>query len=420
MSMDFESALDRYAELVIRTGLNLQGDQPLLIADPSIRLGLPHEAAPAIRALARAAYAAGARSVEPLWGDADISLTALNDRGVKWVESFPDWRFQAAAEHVRSGGAYLSVHAYPPNALEGLDEDLSAAFQRRTQDAFVPISDVTTRDKTNWCVIAVPVRSWADMVLPELPPDMRLNGLWDLVFRICRVDRTDPVAAWREHVQHLTARYTYLNARAYDALHYIGPGTDLTIGLPRGHRWHGGGSVTETGIAFIPNMPTEEVYTLPDRRRAEGRVSASMPLSFGGRVIKDIQLTFKDGKVVESHASVNNAILTGILTSDEGAKHLGEVALVPESSPVTQSGVLFYDTLFDENAACHLALGRAYTGTIEGGEAMDEAAFAAAGGNLSKVHVDFMIGSNQMDIDGLTSDGQTEPVMRSGEWAFDV
>ncbi len=203
-------------------------------------------------------------------------------------------------------------------------------------------------------------------------------------------------------------------------LHYSAPGTDLTIGLPAGHRWHGGGSISSSGIAFIPNMPTEEVYTLPDRRRAEGTVTASMPLSVSGRVIEGIHLTFKDGRVVNSHASVNHALLSSLLTTDEGAAHLGEVALVPHSSPVAQSGVLFYDTLFDENAACHLALGRAYMGTIDGGESMDEAAFVAAGGNLSKIHVDFMIGSGNMDIDGLSAEGDAEPVMRSGEWAFDV
>jgi aminopeptidase len=420
MPIDFEAALDRYAELVIRVGLNLQPDQPLIIADPSIRFGVPLEAAPFIRALAKAAYAVGARSVEPFWGDSALSVIAMQSRGMDWVESFPNWRFQAAAEHVRQGGAYLSLHAHAPNLLEGHDEALTAAFQRRTQDAFYATSEITTRDKTNWCVVAAPGSAWADMVLPDLPPEERVDGLWDLVLRICRADRPDPAAAWREHVSNLTARYEYLNAKSYDALHYTAPGTDLTVGLPAGHRWHGGGSTSSSGIAFIPNMPTEEVYTLPDRRRAQGTVSASMPLSVAGRVIEGIQLTFEEGRAVTSHASVNDALLTSLLATDEGAAHLGEVALVPHSSPVSRSGVLFYDTLFDENAACHLALGRAYTSTIDGGDSMDDAAFAAAGGNTSKIHVDFMIGSDDMDIDGLTADGHAEPVIRSGEWAFDV
>jgi aminopeptidase len=420
MPIDFEAAFDRYAELIIRVGLNLQPDQPLIIADPSIRFGIPMEAAPFIRILAKKAYAVGARSVEPLWGDSALSVMAMERRGKDWIESFPDWRFQAAAEHVRQGGAYLSVHAHAPNLLESQDEELAAALQRRTQNAFDATSEITTRDKTNWCVVAVPGSAWADMVLPDLPPEARVDELWSLVLRICRADQPDPAAAWREHVSNLTARHAYLNAKSYDGLRYTAPGTDLTIGLPAGHLWHGGGSTSSSGISFIPNMPTEEVYTLPDRRRAQGRVSASMPLSVAGRVIEDIRLTFEDGRVVASHASVNDSLLTSLLATDEGAAHLGEVALVPHSSPVSQSGVLFYDTLFDENAACHLALGRAYTSTLDGGDAMDEAAFAAAGGNSSKIHVDFMIGSDKMDIDGLTADGRAESVIRSGEWAFDV
>jgi aminopeptidase len=420
MSSEFEAALDRYAELVIKTGLNLQSGQRLLIADPAIRFGVPPETAPFIRALTKAAFAAGAASVDPLWGDSQITLMALEQRGFEWVDSFPDWRFRVAADHVRQGGAYLSVHAYPPNVLEGLDESLAAKFQRNTLEGFFPISEVTTRNETNWCVVAIPVKAWADTVLPDLAPQDRLPALWDLIFRMCRADRPDPIRAWQEHGDHLAARAAHLNAKAFDALHYTAPGTDLTIGLPAGHRWHWGSGNTTSGIPFIANMPTEEVYTLPDRRRAEGTVSASMPLSVAGRVIEGIRLVFENGRVVESRAEVNDSLLSDMLATDEGAARLGEVALVPHTSPVAQTGVLFFDTLFDENAACHLALGRAYTSTIDGGDDMDDEAFFAAGGNQSKIHVDFMIGSGAMDIDGLSADGRYEPILRSGEWAFDL
>jgi aminopeptidase len=420
MPSDFDTALERYADLIIHTGLNLQPGQRLIIADPSIRFGVPLETLPFIRTLSRAAFSAGARSVDPLWGDSALTLMALEQRGADWVDSFPDWRYRVSADHVRDGGAYLSVHAHPPNLLQGQDEGLAATFQRRTADDFYPTSEVTTRDRTNWCVIAIPGAEWADIVLPDLSPEDRLPGLWDLVLRICRADRSDPAEAWRDHVAQLTLHCDYLNAKAYDALHYTADGTDLTIGLPAGHRWHGGGSTTTSGLAFIPNLPTEEVYTLPDRTRADGEVAASMPLSVGGSIIEDIRLVFKGGRVVESHASLNDALLDSKLGTDDGAARLGEVALVPHSSPVSQSGILFFDTLYDENAACHLALGRAYTSTIEGGASMDESAFMAAGGNVSKIHLDFMIGSDRMDIDGLTADGVSEPVMRAGEWAFDA
>jgi aminopeptidase len=417
---DFEGALRRYAELAIRTGLNLQPGQALLLADPSLRYGVPAEAAPMVRKLARAAFAAGARSVEPLWGDSQITRLGLDEQGEAWIEGMPTWRFQASAEHVAQGGAYLSLHCHAPNLLEGLDEGLATKFLGRTLEAFSPTSEVTTANKTNWCVIAIPVAGWADLVFPDLAPDERLPRLWREIFRICRLDRPDPVAAWETNVKQLNARMAYLNARAYHELHYRSDGTDLRVGLAEGHRWLGGGTKTTSGVSFIPNLPTEEVYTLPDRMRADGQVTASMPLCVGGRVIKGMRLRLERGAVVEAHADTNESFLKSLLKSDEGACRLGEAALVPNSSPIAQSGTLFYDTLIDENAACHLALGRGYRATIGGGQDLDDPAFLAAGGNLSMVHADFMLGSGQLDIDGVRADGQAEPVMRSGEWAFDA
>lgn len=420
MPMDFENALQGYAELVIRTGLNLQPCQALLMADPGIRYGVPAEAAPMVRALARAAFAAGARSVEPLWGDSQLTRLGLDSHGEAWIEAMPTWRFDASGEHVSQGGAYLSLHCHAPNLLEDLDEGLATKFLGRTLQAFNPTSEITTANKTNWCVIAIPVAGWADLVFPDLDPADRLPRLWQEVLRICRADQPDPAAAWAQHVGQLNARLAYLNARSYRQLRYRSEGTDFSVGLAAGNLWLGGGTQTTSGVPFIPNLPTEEVYTLPDRSRAEGQVTASMPLCVAGRVIEGLRLRFKAGRVVEAHARTNEAFLKSMLSSDEGASRLGEVALVPNSSPIAQSGILFYDTLIDENAACHLALGRGYRATVRGGDALDDDAFVAAGGNVSIVHADFMIGSGQLDIDGLTPDGQVEPVMRSGEWAFDL
>ncbi len=420
MPMDFENAMRGYAELAIRTGLNLQPGQALLMADPSIRYGVPAEAAPMVRTLARAAFAAGARSVEPLWGDSQLTRLGLDSQGEAWIEAMPTWRFDASGEHVSQGGAYLSLHCHAPNLLEDLDEGLATKFLGRTLQAFNPTSEITTANKTNWCVIAIPVTGWADLVFPNLDPADRLPRLWQEVLRMCRADQPDPVAAWAQHVENLNARLAYLNARSYRQLRYRSEGTDFSVGLAEGNLWLGGGTQTTSGMPFIPNLPTEEVYTLPDRSRAEGQVTASMPLCVAGRVIEGLQLRFEGGHVVEAHARTNEAFLKSMLLSDEGASRLGEVALVPNSSPIAQSGILFYDTLIDENAACHLALGRGYRATVRGGDALDDAAFVAAGGNVSIVHADFMIGSGQLDIDGLTADGQVEPVMRSGEWALDL
>ena len=419
-SDEFEDSLAKYARLVIGVGLNVQPGQGLMVADSGLRFGLPHEAEPMIRKLAQAARASGAGPVDPIWGSHSMTLLDLKSEGLRWVKAMPTWRFQAAADHVSRGGAHLWVHAYDPRLMDEVNQEVVSAFEKRILELTDVIRQSTTRNLTNWCVIAVPGAGWADRVFPNLPRAERLPRLWESIFRVCRVDRPDPAAAWQEHARALQARSHYLNEKAYAALHYRAPGTDLTVGLAKGHIWHGGGDVTTSGIPFIPNLPTEEVYTLPDRTRAEGTVSASMPLSTGGRLIEGIQLVFRDGRVVEAHAASHEEDLKALLAMDEGATHLGEAALVPHSSPIAQSGILFYDTLLDENAACHLALGRGYTSTIRGGDAMDDDGFHAAGGNLSLIHVDFMIGRPDMHIDGVTHDGVSEPVFRTGDWAFDV
>ncbi len=240
--------------------------------------------------------------------------------------------------------------------------------------------------------------------------------MWQAIARLCRLDQPDPIAAWAAHLKHLASRSAFLNAKHYAALHFRGPSTDLRVGLPSGHTWVSGQSTSRNGIPFVANIPTEEVFTIADRARVDGTVRATKPLAYGGTMIEDFSLTFKDGRVVQLSASRGEAALRQLVDTDDGAGRLGEVALVPHGSPIAQSGLLFYNTLFDENAASHVALGTAYKFTLAGGETMDDDAFMRAGGNRSAVHVDFMIGSGQVDVDGITPGGAPEPVMRSGEW----
>jgi aminopeptidase len=254
-----------------------------------------------------------------------------------------------------------------------------------------------------------------------------MEKLWQAIFDTTRATTPDPVAAWQEHIQNLRKRANYMQAKKFSALHYRAASpwdksenTDFTLGLPRGHKWISAQSMAENGVVFTANMPTEEIFTLPDRQRADGTVHATFPLSYGGSLIEDFNVTFENGKVVKVSAKKNEAILQKLVDTDEGSTRLGEVALVPASSPIARRGHLFYNTLFDENASCHIAIGRAYRFTLTGGEELTEEEFTAAGGNTSINHVDFMIGSAQMDIDGIKEDGTREPVMRSGEWAFDV
>jgi aminopeptidase len=289
------------------------------------------------------------------------------------------------------------------------------------------VSARTSRNAINWCVVASAAPAWAAKMFPDLGPLEAEEKLWQAIFETTRATLPDPVAAWGEHIKNLRKRSDYMQAKKYTALHYRAASlrdksdvTDFTLGLPPGHRWISAQSLAENGVVFTANMPTEEVFTLPDRHRADGIVHSTFPLSYGGSLIEDFTVTFENGKIVRVTAKKNESILQKLVSMDEGAARLGEVALVPVSSPIARRGHLFYNTLFDENASCHIAIGRAYRFTLTGGEELTDEEFNAAGGNTSMTHIDFMIGAPTMDIDGIREDGRREAVMRSGEWAFDV
>jgi aminopeptidase len=323
-------------------------------------------------------------------------------------------------ESVQRRDAILSIRGGNPDLLSDQDPESVDTYQKTSWEYLRPTLDHIERRAVNWTVIAAPVPGWVAKVFPDLVSEAGQTRLWEAVFAACRLNQVDPIAAWDAHIEELVARREYLTHKRYTALKLTGPGTDLTVGLPKGHIWTGGREITRSGVAFIPNLPTEEVFTLPHKDRTEGVVTASIPLSYVGTLIQDFSLTFAEGRVVKVVASKGETILRKLLETDEGAGRLGEVALVPHSSPVSQSGLLFYESLFDENPASHIALGSAYKLNLSGGETMSQDEFIAAGGNHSLVHVDFMIGSGEMDVDGIGEDGTAEPVMRAGEWAFDL
>jgi aminopeptidase len=293
-------------------------------------------------------------------------------------------------------------------------------MQKGHLENYSPISALVSRNAANWCVVASAAPTWAAKIFPDLHSEEAMEKLWQAIFETTRATQPDPVAAWREHIQNLRKRADYMQAKKYSALHYKSENTDFILSLPREHKWISAQSLAENGVVFTANMPTEEIFTLPDRWRAEGTVHATFPLSYGGSLIEDFSVTFENGKIVKVSAKKNEAILQKLINTDEGSTRLGEVALVPASSPIATRGHLFYNTLFDENASCHIAIGRAYRFTLTGGEELTEEEFSAAGGNTSINHVDFMIGSPKMDIDGIKEDGTREPVMRQGEWAIDL
>ena len=412
MPTDFQANLQKYADLTVKVGLNLQPGQRLFLG-----YNTPLEAAPLVRAITASAYQAGALLVEVLWRDEELLRLQFKHGPRESFAEFPRWRAAAGLEFAERGDARLQIGGEDPDLFQGQDPELVSTLQRTTLAALRPVSEYIMRSAQNWCVVAVPGQAWAAKVFPHLPPAEQVARLWDVIFDICRVNTPDPVAAWQTHIAHLQARSQYLNDQRYTALKFQGPGTDLTVGLPDGHLWNSAQAVATNGITFTPNIPTEEVFSLPHRARVDGVVTATMPLSYAGALIEDIRLVFKEGQVVEASASSGEAILREVIAADEGAARLGEVALVPHSSPIARQGRLFYRTLFDENAASHIALGGAYKLSLSGGHALSDEDFVAAGGNRSVVHLDFMIGSSQMDVEGVRADGGSQAVMRAGEWA---
>jgi aminopeptidase len=413
MLPNFEVKLKKYADLLIKIGVNLQPQQRLLISAP-----LP--SAPLVEQLVISAYQNGARLVDVLYGDERVTLARFQHAPRDSFTEVADWFYKAALDYAEHGDAVLQLAGTDPDLLKGQDPALLQAYNLARSQAAQPFSAYVARDALNWLIAAYPTASWAAKVFPQAPADQREDKLWEAIFEICRVTQPDPIAAWETHLARLATRAAYLNQKQYVSLHYTAPGTDLTIGLPQQHTWVSGRTSTPSGIEFTANMPTEEVFTLPHKDQISGVVRASKPLSYNGTLIEDFSLTFEAGRVVKIQAAQGEETLRNMIGTDAGAASLGEVALVPHNSPISQSGLLFFNTLFDENAACHIALGRGIRYCLQGGTELSDEDYAARGGNDSLIHVDFMIGSGQMNIDGRLPGSGSESIMRNGEWAFTV
>jgi aminopeptidase len=422
MSAEFERNLVKYAEVIVRIGLNLQPGQRLLITGvPQIGIyGAPLELAPLVRFVATKAYQAGASLVDAMWSDDQLRLARFQHAPRDSFDRFPTWRSDGALEVGQAGDAVLMIYAENPDLLADQDPALIGTAQQAAFKHMKPFSELRRRSATNCLIVSAAVDGWPAKLFPDLPAESGKARLWDTIFEVCRVKQPDPVSAWEDHISELAARRDYLNGKQYAALRLTGPGTDLTAGLPAGHVWRSARMTAKNGIDFVANIPTEEVFTIPHRDQVEGVVTSTKPLNLGGSLIEEFRLVLSEGRVVEATARKGEAGLRKLLETDEGARRLGEVALVRHSSPISQSGLLFHNILFDENAASHLALGQAGHYNLEGGPAMSADEFAAAGGNLSLIHVDFMVGSGEIDVDGLAADGSAEPVMRQGEWAFET
>ena len=414
-----QSMLAKYAEAIVKVGLNIRAGQSLIISLGATR-GVPHQFAPLVREISKAAYAVGARYVEAIFADEEMLRIRVQHAPKDSFDIYPKWQIDAIKKMIDNGDALLSIAGSNPDLLGGLDAEVVGKMQRTHLENWGPISEKVTTNAINWCVVAAAGEAWAHKIFPDLPINKAQEKLWQAIFETTRINQPDPIEAWNKHIAALRERALYLQSKQYTALHYKGPGTDFTLGLPSGHLWISAQSMAQNGIAFTANMPTEEVFTLPDRNRADGVISATFPLSYGGTLIEDFKVHFEGGRITKVSAKRGEAVLQKLVDTDEGSRHLGEVALVPASSPIGKRGHLFYNTLFDENASCHIAIGRAYRFTLAGGTELNDDEFIAAGGNVSLNHVDFMIGSPQMDIDGITKGGIHEPVMRNGEWTIKI
>lgn len=413
MQQSFAADLERYANLIVRTGLNITPGQQLVISAPV-------DALPLVRLVTEQAYKAGATLVTTLYTDDEAVLARFRHASGESFDVAADWLFSGMAEAFRGGAARLAIVGEDPALLGGQDADKVSRANKARSKAAKPAMDLITSAAINWCVVSCATPGWAKSVFPALAGPQAVDRLWSAIFKCARADQPDPVAAWVKHSAELARRTAFLNERNYKALAYKSALTDLVIGLADGHAWKGGSSQAKNGVTYNANIPTEEVFTMPHKDRVDGTVVATKPLSYGGTLIEGIRVRFEQGRIVESSADKGAEAFARMIGSDEGARRLGEVALVPHSSPISASGIIFNNTLFDENAASHVAVGQSYAMTMRDSESLSPAERAERGANSSMIHVDWMIGSADMAIDGITQDGKREPLMRQGEWASQV
>ncbi|MED4798569.1 aminopeptidase [Bacillus atrophaeus] len=407
----FSKKLSTYALLAVEVGVNVQKGQHVVVnASTEVR--------DFVRLIVKHAYEKGAKHVTVNWQDDEVSRLKYELAPPEAFDEYPEWEAKGKEALAEKGAAFISVVSSSPDLLKGIESKRIAAFQRAAGKALHTYRQYIQSDKVSWTVIGAASAGWASKVFPGHSEEEAIQLLWEEIFNTTRVNEENPVQAWKEHDQTLHEKVDHLNAKHYSALHYQAEGTDLTIELPKKHVWAGAGSINENGNEFMANMPTEEVFTLPQKDGVNGTVSSTKPLSYGGNIIDNFTLTFKNGRIVDIKAEKGEDILKELVETDEGSHYLGEVALVPYDSPISKSDILFYNTLFDENASNHLAIGSAYAFNIEGGKQMSREELVKEGLNESITHVDFMIGSKDMSIDGITADGKREPVFRNGNWAF--
>lgn len=410
---NYKEKLQQYAELLVKVGMNVQPKQPVFIRSSVETLELTH-------LIVEEAYHCGASYVRVVYSDPTLKRLKFENESVEHFANheIKSYDVEARMDYVKRGAANLALISEDPDLMDGIDSQKLQAFQQQNARAFKGYMESVQKNQFPWVVAAFPSKAWAKRVYPELSVEEAYIKFIDEVFDIVRIDGNDPVENWRQHIANLSVYAQKLQQKNYHALHYVSEGTDLTVGLAKNHIWEDATSyVNGKEQAFIANIPTEEVFTAPDRNRVDGYVTNKLPLSYNGTIIDQFKLMFKDGEIIDFSAEKGEAVLKDLINTDEGSRRLGEVALVPDDSPISNRNTIFYNTLFDENAACHLAIGSAYAFNIQGGTEMTVEEKIASGLNDSNVHVDFMIGSSDLTIYGIFEDGSKELVFENGNWA---
>lgn len=408
----FEEKLEKYAELIVKVGVNVQQGQPVVIRTPI-------EGVEFARKLTKVAYECGAKKVYMEYSDEEVARMTYEYASEETLGEFPKWETEKYETLVKENAAFISISASNPDLLKGIEPNKIMAAQKASGNGLTLFRKAVSNSEVCWCVISIPTKAWSLKVFPECKSEEEAKQkLWEKIFEVNRLNESDPVKAWRKHVESLAEKCEQLNQKQIKCLHYTAPGTDLLVELPKGHKWEGGGENSTKGIYFVANMPTEEVFTMPYKYGVNGTLKATKPLVYAGNLIDDFSLVFKDGKIIEFDAAVGKEILKQLIETDKGSCYLGEVAIVPQSCPVSKTNTLFYNTLFDENASCHFALGSSYPTNIEGGTLMSEEELEAHGANTSITHNDFMVGSTALSIEAETLEGEKFYILKDGEWDF--
>lgn len=409
--MEFQKNLDKYAKLAVKVGVNIQPGQTLLVRSPI-------ECASFVRKVVEHAYKEGAKNAHIEWSDEECTLIKYLNAPEETFNEFPKWTSEQYVDIAKEGGAFLTIYAQNPDLLKNVDPQRVANFQKASAQALKEWRSYTLSDKCKWSIVSIPTESWATKVFPNISKEEAVDKLWEAIFKCSRVDGQDPIQAWENHNKDLKTRMNFLNDKNFKTLKFKSSKTDLTMELPEGHIWLSGASVDPNGVNFNPNIPTEEVFSMPHKFKVDGIVHSTKPLVYGGNVINDFSLTFKEGKIVDFTAKEGYETLGKLIGTDEGSHYLGEVALVPFKSPISDTNIVFFNTLYDENASCHFALGSAYKTCIKNGDSIKEEDMDKFGVNTSLTHVDFMIGSDDMNIIGITNNGEEIQIFNDGNWAF--